>query len=296
MGGADTIEGGKGNDKLFGTDEYQSGLADGSQTSVDGKDVIKGESGEDTIVGASRADELRGGEDADTIIEGPANDQAVDTIVAGGGNDNISSVSMPAARDIVDCGDGNDEVQADSFDQVAASCEKVDVVDPEPASPNEGSSVSAQTADEQSFVSSTENTPPDSRIDEEGEPQEPTPPPTSGEVSAQRVYGFRCWAPPVYRGDNWCFRIEDPNVSDLAWVGIRETIPVRWIRFNMYTPEDGYFRYRLVHQNYDPWDWIFYGAGSNDYLDVKARTSCWSNCLWGTYITFGQYEIRRYWP
>jgi Ca2+-binding RTX toxin-like protein len=71
------------------------------------RDQIVGGGGEDLIRGLRSADALSGGADKDTIYAGPRDESAED-IVAGDGDDFVRVFNRPAARDLVDCGDGLD--------------------------------------------------------------------------------------------------------------------------------------------------------------------------------------------
>lgn len=82
------------------------------------------------------ADDLRGGDGNDTVVEGPDGDQAADTLSGGAGDDLMSAASMPDSKDNIYCGDGTDEVQADSLDVVASDCEKVEIFDPNALPPD----------------------------------------------------------------------------------------------------------------------------------------------------------------
>jgi len=88
------------------------------------RDQIAGEGGEDLIRGLRSADALSGGDDDDTIYAGPTHESAMDVVSAGGGDDFVRVFNRPAARDLVDCGNGFDRVVADSRD-VLAGCNRV---------------------------------------------------------------------------------------------------------------------------------------------------------------------------
>jgi Ca2+-binding RTX toxin-like protein len=80
------------------------------------RDQISGEGGEDLIRGLRHADVLSGGEDGDTINAGPRDESAIDVVAAGDGDDFVRVLNRPAARDVVDCGEGFDRVVADRRD------------------------------------------------------------------------------------------------------------------------------------------------------------------------------------
>jgi Ca2+-binding RTX toxin-like protein len=106
-GGNDTITGRGGQDELWGG--FDSDKVDGQA----GNDTLHGEGGNDTLNGAGGIDELRGADGVD-VLNGGAND---DRLYDRDGN--------AAERDRFNCGPGNDTVQADPTDRVAASCENV---------------------------------------------------------------------------------------------------------------------------------------------------------------------------
>ncbi len=102
LGGADQINGGGGTDLVKGgkgSDELGDGL---------GKDTVYGGSGKDNLIG-------QGG------------DTAIDHFYAGGGDDTLQPVDVPAVEDIVKCGPGTDTVYADKDDVVNDNCERVRV-------------------------------------------------------------------------------------------------------------------------------------------------------------------------
>ena len=90
----------------------------------DNRDQISDGGGDDLIRGLGRADALDGGPDNDTIYAGPTEESARDVVVAGEGDDFDRVLNRPAARDLVDCGDGLDRVVADRRD-VLAGCDRV---------------------------------------------------------------------------------------------------------------------------------------------------------------------------
>lgn len=88
------------------------------------RDQIVGGGGDDLIRGLRSADALSGGADRDTIYSGPRDETAEDIVAAGDGDDFVRVFNRPAARDLVDCGDGLDRVVADRRD-VLAGCNRV---------------------------------------------------------------------------------------------------------------------------------------------------------------------------
>jgi Ca2+-binding RTX toxin-like protein len=125
--GDDNLRGTNGSDKLVG---------------MGGDDSINGRAGEDVIIGGrgnegfegfivglyggKGADDISGGPGSDSLIDGPIREFAVDRILGGDGNDYIATFNIPASRDIVICGDGNDDFAVvDRKDIVLDDCERV---------------------------------------------------------------------------------------------------------------------------------------------------------------------------
>jgi Ca2+-binding RTX toxin-like protein len=118
--GSDTMKGLADGDGLYGGDEVDD-LSGGSSS-----DEVYGGTGSDELDGGSGQDALYGQDGDDALIDGPESDAAVDTIRGGVGNDEITSANSPASRDVVYCGDGIDEVVADSLDDIEnVACETV---------------------------------------------------------------------------------------------------------------------------------------------------------------------------
>ena len=105
---AETLTGNDGDNRLVGSNQ---------------RDSISGGGGEDLIKGLRSIDSLNGGAGGDDIYAGPRDEQARDTVVAAGGNDFVMVFNRPAAKDVVQCGDGRDRVIADSKD-VLSGCEQ----------------------------------------------------------------------------------------------------------------------------------------------------------------------------
>ena len=90
--------------------------------------------GYNVIMGTHGADDLRGGPGDDLLASEGAwgaspEDTAPDTVHGAGGDDLVDTVSDPPSRDVVRCGAGRDEVQADPEDEVAEDCEMVQRID-----------------------------------------------------------------------------------------------------------------------------------------------------------------------
>jgi Ca2+-binding RTX toxin-like protein len=87
----------------------------------DGDDDLHAGPGSDILNGGPGNDLLREGDDDDfTKYAGKR-----DILNGGSGDDRLSLTNTPAAKDIASCGDGFDEVRADSADRVASDCERV---------------------------------------------------------------------------------------------------------------------------------------------------------------------------
>ena len=90
-----------------------------------GPDNLDGRSGDDFIDGRRGADNLAGSAGNDDIIDGPLREFAGDVLRGGAGHDLFFVQNRPAARDIVGCGAGFDDVIADRKDLVGDDCERV---------------------------------------------------------------------------------------------------------------------------------------------------------------------------
>lgn len=96
--GADTVYGSSGNDLIYGDDEE---LADGDDKlhGGSGDDTIYGGVGNDTIDGMMGRDSLFGGEDND-LIYATNDDDAIDTIFAGAGTDQVAADLLDVLGDV----------------------------------------------------------------------------------------------------------------------------------------------------------------------------------------------------
>lgn len=102
----DTIEGGIGNDSLLGgqgNDSIDGGIGDDFINAGRNADTVDGGDGNDTIFGENGADVLNGGE-GDDLIDGGTGD---DTLNGDGGNDSIIGST---GDDVIDGGTGNDTI------------------------------------------------------------------------------------------------------------------------------------------------------------------------------------------
>ncbi len=92
-------------------------------------DLLDGDAGNDVLDTGDGADDVRGGDGSDTLLAGAGNDvlqggSGVDTFDAGEGDDTVNAPD--GAADKITCGGGTDTVRADTVDEVAADCEKVE--------------------------------------------------------------------------------------------------------------------------------------------------------------------------
>ena len=115
--GTDAMDGGRGRDAVLGGNEI--GPQSGDRALVGGR-------GGDFVGGGRGSDGLSGGSGKDYMFAGPFDEKAddVDSISAGADNDAIEAANRPAARDVIDCGGGFDQVLADREDVLADDCEK----------------------------------------------------------------------------------------------------------------------------------------------------------------------------
>lgn len=104
--GDDFIDGGAGNDSLFGNG------GDDTLLGGTGKDKVKGQDGDDTIAGGNGRDRLEGGSGDDTINGGKGHDRLEggtdnDSLSGGKGDDRLSG---NAGTDTLKGGDGDDQL------------------------------------------------------------------------------------------------------------------------------------------------------------------------------------------
>ncbi|SSW89296.1 T1SS-143 domain-containing protein, partial [Rhodopseudomonas pentothenatexigens] len=83
-GGAVTIDGGKGNDSLQGSNVGGDTILGG-----EGADLLSGLGGADTLDGGAGNDEIWGGRGDDTLVGGHAGDSVADRLIGGSGNDTL---------------------------------------------------------------------------------------------------------------------------------------------------------------------------------------------------------------
>ena len=120
-GGADTLDGGFGDDRLFGgggadtliggfgNDSLYGGFGDDLLTGGDGDDFMDGGEGADELIGSLGDDIMHGGEGSDTLISSLGADQ----LFGEGGNDELQAGD---GNDVLDGGAGNDRLVASSGD------------------------------------------------------------------------------------------------------------------------------------------------------------------------------------
>lgn len=110
LAGQDQINGLAGNDCLAG------GL---------GQDTVAGDDGNDLLAGGDGGDGLREGSSGNDDIDGLEPSGAtsgIDSVTAGAGNDDIKADD--GVSDTIDCGSGQDRVDADAADTVLGNCER----------------------------------------------------------------------------------------------------------------------------------------------------------------------------
>ena len=122
--GTDVMEGNGGNDDLLGlrgTDALDGGggrdaVLGGNEAGPRAGDrVLSGGPGRDFVGGGKGSDALSGGPDSDGMFAGPRFGEADD--------DAIEAGNVPAAKDIIDCGEGFDRVLMDGKD-FTSDCER----------------------------------------------------------------------------------------------------------------------------------------------------------------------------
>ncbi len=118
-GGSDNLVGGDGNDNVLGGDERRLGGGDKN---------LAGGKGNDFVFGGRGSDNMVGGDGNDLLIDGNLREPSRDNVAGGDGKDVIVVNHVPAAKDVVVCGDGLDRVLADRKDTVAKDCERVKIV------------------------------------------------------------------------------------------------------------------------------------------------------------------------
>jgi Ca2+-binding RTX toxin-like protein len=119
--------GSSGDDNLKGSDRADTMQLRG------GDDVANGGRGDDRLNGGAGDDRLNGGVGDDRMNGGAGDDvltddRGTDRFTGGAGDDRINAQDRRGrndARDIVDCGAGDDTVIADSDDIVRSNCEHV---------------------------------------------------------------------------------------------------------------------------------------------------------------------------
>jgi Ca2+-binding RTX toxin-like protein len=121
LNGRDNLLGGPGKDFVFG------GGTEGDRLSGGDKN-LQGGRGNDTVVGGRGSDNVLGDAGNDFLLDGPTREFSEDKVLGGDGNDVFWVDNVPAARDIITCGDGFDRVLADRKDVVADDCERVQIV------------------------------------------------------------------------------------------------------------------------------------------------------------------------
>jgi hypothetical protein len=122
-----SFEGGVSGDRAFGTvnrDVLQGMDGNDQLHGAAGNDVLEGGQGSDQVFGDAGTDELAGGEGDDQLHGGPGRD----TLAGGLGDDTISADDDGAGGDVVDCGDGLDDVARINLGDSVTNCETVTTV------------------------------------------------------------------------------------------------------------------------------------------------------------------------
>ena len=110
--GGDTLNGGEGNDQMSGDsgeDKMFGGAGDDDMSGGLGDDYLQGGEGQNTMDGGLGDDRLKGGDEADEISGGDGND----TVWASGGDDTVDG---GAGADTLAGGDGNDTIDGGQDD------------------------------------------------------------------------------------------------------------------------------------------------------------------------------------
>ena len=120
LNGRDNLLGGPGKDIVLGENERLNASR--------GDKNLRGGLGNDIVVGGRGSDNVLGDAGNDFLADGPTREFSLDRLSGGDGNDVLLVQNVPAAKDIVTCGDGFDRVLADRKDVVAPDCERVRIV------------------------------------------------------------------------------------------------------------------------------------------------------------------------
>jgi len=132
QGGDKTLVGGAGDDGVqggLGSDTLLGGSGDDFDRHGDnGSDRLVGGEGRDSIDGARGSDRMLGQGGGDLFFDGPFEESSKDSVLSGGGGDIVVADHVPAAKDVVSCGDGFDRGLAYSKDVVGPDCERVRIV------------------------------------------------------------------------------------------------------------------------------------------------------------------------
>lgn len=121
LGGTDNLQGGPGKDFLFGGKREHFRFSGGDKNLLGGP-------GNDFVNGGLGSDNVAGQEGNDLLDGGRLREYSIDTLSGGAGNEVILVHNYPAAKDIVLCGGGRDQVLADRADVLAPNCERTVIV------------------------------------------------------------------------------------------------------------------------------------------------------------------------
>jgi Ca2+-binding RTX toxin-like protein len=125
------IEGGTGNDTLWGgrgNDRINGGAGNDHLYGEGGKDVLAGGAGKDRIQGQGTLTGGAGSDVIDALFGLNGSKSIVSRLFGGAGNDHF--LTGNGAKEIVDCGSGNDQVSSplpnghrDKLDKIKGNCE-----------------------------------------------------------------------------------------------------------------------------------------------------------------------------
>lgn len=132
-GGSDRVYGRDGNDSLAGDSDFFPGedrFPPGSQTLLDGNDVVLGGPGGDSITGNGGSDVLSGDDGNDAIFAAELSLRPGRDYVFGGRGDDHILQANDGYFDYIDCGEGTDTVNGfdEGLDFVASNCENKNAI------------------------------------------------------------------------------------------------------------------------------------------------------------------------
>ncbi|KIN60885.1 Type I secretion target repeat protein [Sulfitobacter noctilucae] len=131
--GRDFVQGGAGNDLIFGADDDDTLEGGSGNDTIDGQiddDLIRGGSGDDSLMGGQGNDSIDGGTGDDYLEGGTGNDtlrgnRNEDTIIGGNGDDVLDG---GGENDLLEGGDGDDNLQGALGDDTMRGGEGADTM------------------------------------------------------------------------------------------------------------------------------------------------------------------------